>query len=54
MALNSVEITTMAGTKIPALGLGTFEPGPSGSGRCTTAVKEGILAGYRHIGTAAL
>ncbi|KAJ9134253.1 hypothetical protein NKR23_g10260 [Pleurostoma richardsiae] len=43
-----------SGTRIPAIGLGTFEPGPGGGGRCSTAVKEGILAGYRHIDTAAL
>ena len=52
--LNSRILTSAAGTKIPALGLGTFEPGPPGSGRCSTAVKAGILAGYRHIDTAAL
>ncbi|KAK5217802.1 hypothetical protein LTR72_009465 [Exophiala xenobiotica] len=53
-SLNPRILTSAAGTKIPALGLGTFEPGPPGSGRCSTAVKEGILAGYRHIDTAAL
>ncbi|KAM5347489.1 hypothetical protein ACJ41O_010494 [Fusarium nematophilum] len=42
-----------SGTKIPAIGLGAFEPGSGGQGRCRTAVKEGILAGYRHVDTAA-
>ncbi|KAH6990068.1 aldo/keto reductase family protein [Ilyonectria destructans] len=48
-------VATASGTKIPVLGLGTFEPGSKeGSGRCATAVREGILAGYRHIDTASL
>lgn len=40
--------------KVPVLGLGTFEPGTNGNGRCAIAVREGIRAGYRHIDTAAL
>lgn len=47
-------VTTSSGAEIPAIGLGTFEPGSLGSDRCATAVKEGLRAGYRHIDTAAL
>ncbi|OQV05087.1 hypothetical protein CLAIMM_09880 [Cladophialophora immunda] len=53
-SLNSRILTSAGGVEIPALGLGTFEPGPLGTGRCSTAVKAGIQAGYRHIDTAAL
>ncbi|POR33564.1 Uncharacterized protein TPAR_06252 [Tolypocladium paradoxum] len=52
--LSTSVMTSSSGARIPAIGLGTFEPDPAGSGRCSTAVKEGILAGYRHIDTAAL
>lgn len=52
--LSTRVVKTASGAKIPALGLGTFEPGPVGSGRCARAVKEGLLAGYRHIDTAGL
>lgn len=52
--LSARVVTTSSGAKIPAIGLGTFVPGTSGSGRCARAVKEGLLAGYRHIDTAAL
>ncbi|KAM5354821.1 hypothetical protein ACJ41O_001467 [Fusarium nematophilum] len=53
-SLSARVVTTFSGVAIPAIGLGTFEPGPAGSGRCATAVKEGLLAGYRHVDTAAL
>lgn len=52
--LPTTVIANASGARIPALGLGTFEPGLAGSSRCSTAVKEGILAGYRHVDTAAL
>jgi diketogulonate reductase-like aldo/keto reductase len=47
-----VESTT--GVRIPGPGLGTFDTKGSGDGRGMRAVKAGILAGYRHIDTAAL
>ncbi|KEF53492.1 uncharacterized protein A1O9_10467 [Exophiala aquamarina CBS 119918] len=47
-------IESASGFRIPGPGLGTFDTQGSGDGRCMQAVKEGILAGYRHIDTAAL
>ena len=52
--LSAKVVKTTSGAQIPAIGLGTFEPVSVGDGRCARAVEEGLLAGYRHIDTAAL
>lgn len=54
MSFHAEAIVSSSGASIPVLALGTFEPSPASVGRCATAVKAGILAGYRHIDTAAL
>lgn len=52
-SLQNRVLVSASGTQIPAIGLGTFEPSSGEKDRCRTAVREGLLAGYRHIDTAA-
>lgn len=44
-----MDYVTVSGTKVPALGIGTFQMnGPS----CTSSVKKALEIGYRHVDTA--